>query len=91
MIPLVGLPFVIVVFLDHTHLLFVCFFLVLLLSESHYEGGVENNTAAVVYVNGPPVFMTDTEGSSNYEELGDTANGRNTSHTYDEVIKEDRQ
>ena len=66
-------------------------FFVLLWTESHNEGGVENNTTSVVYVNGPPVFMTDAEGSSNYEELEDTANGRNKSNTYDEVIKEDRQ
>ena len=87
----VGLQFVIVVFHDHTHLLFVCFIFVLLLTEGHNEGGVENNTTSVVYVNGPPVFMADAEGSSNYEELEDTTNSRNMSHTYDEVTKEDRQ
>ena len=91
MIQWVGLPFVIVVFLDHTHLLFVCFFFVLLWTESHNEGGVENNTTSVVYVNGSPVFMTNAEGSSNYEELEDTANGRNASYTYDEAITEDMQ
>ena len=70
--------------------MYVSFF-VLLLTESHNEGVVESNTTAANYVNGPPVFMADAEGSSNYEELEDTANDRNTSHTYDEVIKMERQ
>ena len=61
------------------------------MTESDNEGGVKNNIKAANYVNGPPVFMADDEGSSNYEELEDTANDSNTSHTYDEVTKEERQ
>ena len=63
----------------------------LLLAESHNEGGAEDNIPADMYVNGPPVFMTDAEGTSNYEELEDTANDRKRSHTYDDIIKEERQ